>query len=213
MAIFCSFAILLSALACNPRQSSPCHRTVALNCIVRFMRNSTVGFSGCSKHQFHTACPATPSAVISPFLSPPVIEATLQVAQGRNLPLPQVRELARGRIWTGEAAHGHRLVDRLGGLADAVRLAKQHAGLSLEVGRLHAQMLLQLTGHCTQMCAELGASCMHVCLGLLWDCKLAPRMQQRVQPLADECAMPSHKACMHLRTRHCRMVVFPDGKH
>ena len=56
-----------------------------------------------------------------------------QVAQGRKLPMAHVRELAMGRIWTGEAALNHRLVDRLGGLTDAVRLAKQHAGLPLEV--------------------------------------------------------------------------------
>lgn len=42
----------------------------------------------------------------------------------------EVRKVARGRIWTGEDALHHGLVDKLGGLKDAVHLAKQEAGLS-----------------------------------------------------------------------------------
>ncbi len=44
--------------------------------------------------------------------------------------LSETREVAKGRVWTGEDALQHGLVDQLGGLADAVHLAKQHAGLS-----------------------------------------------------------------------------------
>ena len=56
-----------------------------------------------------------------------------QVVKGRGLPVAQVRQLAKGRIWTGEAALEHKLVDKLGGLPEAIHLAKQHAGLALEV--------------------------------------------------------------------------------
>ena len=57
----------------------------------------------------------------------------MQVAKGRRLTVTQVRDLAKGRVWTGEAALRHKLVDQLGGLHDALQLAKQHAGLPLHV--------------------------------------------------------------------------------
>ena len=43
----------------------------------------------------------------------------------------EARKVAKGRIWTGEDALHHGLVDKLGGLADAVHMAKQEAGLPL----------------------------------------------------------------------------------
>jgi len=44
-----------------------------------------------------------------------------------------VRQIAKGRVWTGEQAHGLGLVDQLGGFYDAVDKAKSLAGLSGEV--------------------------------------------------------------------------------
>ena len=41
--------------------------------------------------------------------------------------------MAQGRIWSGQAALKHGLVDELGGLQTALRLAKEEAGLPLEV--------------------------------------------------------------------------------
>lgn len=55
-----------------------------------------------------------------------------KVAEGRGLPLAEVEPLAGGRVWTGAQALERRLVDRLGGLADAVALARQKAGLPAE---------------------------------------------------------------------------------
>jgi protease IV len=52
-----------------------------------------------------------------------------RVAQGRRLPEPRVRVIARGRVWTGAQARGLGLVDRLGGFYDAVDRAKQLAGI------------------------------------------------------------------------------------
>ena len=40
-----------------------------------------------------------------------------------------VHKVAQGRIWTGQQALGHGLVDQLGGLHDTISLAKQLAGL------------------------------------------------------------------------------------
>jgi protease IV len=45
---------------------------------------------------------------------------TALVAQARNKSIESVIEVAEGRVWTGEAAHSHGLVDGLGGLPEAV---------------------------------------------------------------------------------------------
>lgn len=54
---------------------------------------------------------------------------TAKVARGRGLPIERVREVARGRIWTGADAHAHGLVDELGGYPAAFRLVREVAGL------------------------------------------------------------------------------------
>jgi protease-4 len=57
---------------------------------------------------------------------------TQKVAAGRGLPLERVQEIARGRIWSGEDAKRLGLVDELGGLDVALRLAKEAAGLDAD---------------------------------------------------------------------------------
>ena len=54
---------------------------------------------------------------------------TRKVAEGRSLPLERVQEIARGRIWAGSDALDLGLVDELGGMARAVELARELAGL------------------------------------------------------------------------------------
>lgn len=54
---------------------------------------------------------------------------TQRAAEGRKLPLEQLQRLARGRVWTGEDALAHGLVDALGGYPKALELAKEAAGL------------------------------------------------------------------------------------
>lgn len=49
---------------------------------------------------------------------------TSKVAEGRKLPKERVREIAKGRIWTGEDAKGIGLVDELGGMYEALALTK-----------------------------------------------------------------------------------------
>jgi ClpP class serine protease len=51
------------------------------------------------------------------------------VAEGRKLPLEQVAEHAKGRVWTGTDALRHGLADTLGGLSDAMQYAAQQGGL------------------------------------------------------------------------------------
>jgi protease-4 len=51
------------------------------------------------------------------------------VAQGRNLPLPEVRQAADGRIFTGRQAKDLGLIDELGSLHDAIRYAASTIGI------------------------------------------------------------------------------------
>ncbi len=56
-----------------------------------------------------------------------------RVAEGRNLPVDRVREIAKGRVWTGVQAKQLGLVDQIGGFYDAVDRAKALAGIKGEV--------------------------------------------------------------------------------
>lgn len=47
-----------------------------------------------------------------------------RVSAGRNLPAARVREIARGRVWTGAQARELGLVDELGGLYEAIARAR-----------------------------------------------------------------------------------------
>jgi len=57
---------------------------------------------------------------------------TGKVSDGRNMPLEKVREVAKGRIWSGEDALALGLVDELGGFSVALRLCREAAGIELE---------------------------------------------------------------------------------
>jgi protease-4 len=52
-----------------------------------------------------------------------------RVAEGRKMDPQEVEKLARGRVWSGKAAHELGLVDRLGDLEDAVASAAAMVGL------------------------------------------------------------------------------------
>lgn len=57
---------------------------------------------------------------------------TSKAAADRQLPVEELRAVARGRVWTGADAADHGLVDELGGLERAVSVACDHAGLDRE---------------------------------------------------------------------------------
>src|SRR5664279_576125 len=61
-----------------------------------------------------------------------------KVAQGRRRPVAEIEGIARGRVWTGSDALEHGLVDQLGGLRDAVRIARSRAGLPPDAPVRHA---------------------------------------------------------------------------
>jgi protease-4 len=56
-----------------------------------------------------------------------------RVAEGRKLPVERVREIAKGRVWTGVQAKQLGLVDELGGFYEAVEKAKSLANLKGDV--------------------------------------------------------------------------------
>jgi protease-4 len=71
-----------------------------------------------------------------------------KAAQDRGLPEEQLESLARGRVWTGADAHGHKLVDELGGFQHALTLACNRAGLDRDeiavTSAPHRNLLSQL---------------------------------------------------------------------
>jgi protease-4 len=54
---------------------------------------------------------------------------TVKAAEGRDLPVEDIKKVASGRVWTGSQARDHGLVDILGGFNDAVRIAAEKAGV------------------------------------------------------------------------------------
>jgi protease-4 len=61
-----------------------------------------------------------------------------KVARGRHRPVAEIENVARGRVWTGSDALGIGLVDELGGLRDALRIARARAGLPADAPVSHA---------------------------------------------------------------------------
>lgn len=60
------------------------------------------------------------------------------VAEGRRLPEEKVREIADGRIFSGEQAVANKLIDRLGTMQDAVAEAGRLGGITGEPGVIKA---------------------------------------------------------------------------
>jgi protease-4 len=55
-----------------------------------------------------------------------------KVAQGRNKSFEDIDKIGRGRVWTGNQAKANGLVDELGGLKEAISIAKKRAGIKEE---------------------------------------------------------------------------------
>ncbi|GIH92542.1 signal peptide peptidase SppA [Planobispora siamensis] len=104
-----------------------------------------------------------------------------KVAEGRGLTRDRAHELARGRVWTGSDARAGGLVDEIGGLEDALELARKRAGLAADAPvrsypKLHplerlrppessedrsaalARVRLEAWGPLAQLAGELGLS-------------------------------------------------------
>lgn len=55
---------------------------------------------------------------------------TGKAAEGRGMPVEEIRKIASGRVWSGAQAKERRLVDVLGGFDDAVKIAATKAGVA-----------------------------------------------------------------------------------
>jgi protease IV len=55
---------------------------------------------------------------------------TAKVAEGRKLDAAVAENLARGRVWSGTAAKASGLIDEVGGMARAVEIAREKAGIA-----------------------------------------------------------------------------------
>jgi protease-4 len=78
--------------------------------------------------------PFTPAgrAAFAGFIDRAYMQFLGLVAEGRGMTREQVREVARGRVWTGQQALERHLVDRLGGFSVAVARAKELAGIDAD---------------------------------------------------------------------------------
>jgi protease-4 len=74
------------------------------------------------------------------------------VAEGRGMPAERVHELAQGRIWSGQDAHANGLIDRLGGLQEAILHAADRAGL----GDAYTVLTYPRPGVMQQWLAQIG---------------------------------------------------------
>lgn len=54
---------------------------------------------------------------------------TAKAAEGRSVSQEQILRVASGRVWTGQQALEHKLVDVLGGIDDAIRIAAEKANI------------------------------------------------------------------------------------
>ena len=66
---------------------------------------------------------------INEWLDAVYADFTEKVASGRRMSADRVHELARGRVWTGADAITNGLADEVGGLREAVAIARKRAGL------------------------------------------------------------------------------------
>lgn len=82
-----------------------------------------------------------------------------KVSEARGIPKEQLLPLAGGRVWTGRQALEHKLIDRLGGLDEAILIARQRGGIPesapLELklwpsSSLEDSILESLVGNATQ---------------------------------------------------------------
>jgi protease-4 len=55
------------------------------------------------------------------------------VSEGREMPIDEVREIAEGRLFTGEEAWDHGLVDRLGTYDSALQMAAEMGGIEGDI--------------------------------------------------------------------------------
>jgi protease-4 len=81
---------------------------------------------------------------------------TTKAAEGRNMPLEELKKLAGGRIYSGRQAVENGLVDQLGTLDDAIQVAKQLAGIEKDT-KVTIERLPEPTNFFESLFGELDA--------------------------------------------------------
>lgn len=81
---------------------------------------------------------------------------TEKAAEGRKMPVDELRKLAGGRIYTGRQALANGLVDELGTLHDAIFAAKQLAGIDKDT-KVTVERLPEPTNFFESLFGEVGA--------------------------------------------------------
>jgi protease-4 len=74
-----------------------------------------------------------------------------RVSQGRHMTREEVDAVARGRVWSGQEAFDRHLVDRLGGIREALEVARSLGGLPadapiVELPRIQSSLFEELLG-------------------------------------------------------------------
>ena len=68
-----------------------------------------------------------------------------KAAESRSMPIDDIQQYAQGRVWSGKRALQNGLIDGLGGIDQAISIAKQEAGIgeqlpvvpSVTIGMVH----------------------------------------------------------------------------
>lgn len=79
------------------------------------------------------------------------------VAEGRKLTTDQVDQVGRGRVWTGAQAMPIQLIDRFGGIGEAISLSKKRLGLT-EDDRVRLVLLPEVSGSLLSQLLKLGGA-------------------------------------------------------
>jgi len=108
---------------------------------------------------------------------------TSRVANGRDLPIERVLEIAKGRVWTGEQAKEIGLVDELGGFMSAIDAAKKLGGIDKDA-KVRIKIFPRKKTQQEQLQEILSG---------------AAQMQQDIAALREITALPEVQAALHAR--------------
>jgi protease-4 len=93
-----------------------------------------------------------------------------RVATGRHKRFDEIDRVGQGRVWSGRRAKEHGLVDRIGGLSEAIREAKRRAGLPWDAAVLERP--------------ERGGGLVNLLLGSLVEAREDPPMPAAIGRMA-----------------------------
>lgn len=96
--------------------------------------NDTVSLSP-NSDLFSLTAPLTPErrVLVEGWMQAIYTQFITKVSEGRHLPVEKVQQIAKGRIWSGTDALELGLVDKLGGLDEAIALAREKGGIGADV--------------------------------------------------------------------------------